>query len=417
MAELQSRMNQLVVAGNFGVPDIRPFLAVLHRIVHSNGYKDIHLDFSDLTVAFEVGILPIVAVVEKYREKYDCEINLTLPEDRKLSSLFVNTNWAHYLAPSQYPLSEIKSAIHLPAQRYSDSSSQTVAVDNIMNIVLNTIPGLDRNQLQALEWAIQEISDNVLNHSRTEFGGYIQATTFTQRRAVEFVVSDSGVGIPTTLGQTNHQMALEEAIKEGVTRDSGTNAGNGLFGSFEIARLSRGTFSINSYCGALYLTQAGALKTAFERVPYQGTTVTVTISCADPELLLNALTFRGKKHEVGFDYLEKRFDEEADSMTIHMARESRSFGNREFGKTMYNKICNLMASAERKSITFDFENVPVISSSFADEVFGRFFADMGAMAFVSRFKFINSNPTVRALIDRAITQRVATGLSRPTAKS
>lgn len=406
MAAISSNMNLITVSGNFSAPDVRPFLSVLHRVVHLNGYQSIILDYSNLKTAFEVGVLPIVPVIERYRIKYDCEVSLILPEDRKLKSLFLNTNWAHFIAPNEYAPSDMKSGSHLPAHKYADSESQVAVVDTIMNIVLNTIVGLDRNQLQALEWAIQEVSDNVLNHSGAEHG-YIQATTFSQRRAVEFVVCDAGNGIPATLGITRHEQALEEAIKEGVTRDRSTNAGNGLFGSFEIARLSKGAFSINSYCGALYLTRHGELRSAFERVPYLGTAVSVSISCSDPELLLNALTFKGKKHEMGFDYLERRFDEEGATLTIHMNKEAKSFSNREFGRLMYNKIVTVMATDANKAIVFDFDNVPVISSSFADEVFGRFFVDLGPMGFVSRFKFSNANLTVRALIDRAINQRVS----------
>jgi len=408
VAQIHAHLNQISVSGNFGAPDVRPFVAVLHKVVRDRGYKNVTIDLTDLRAAFEVGILPIVPVVERYRLRDDCDVTLVLPADQKLSALFVNTNWAHFLAPLQYAQSSMRSHLHLPAQNYRDLSTLSAAVDNIMNIVLNTIPDLQRTQLQALEWSIQEISDNVLNHSRSDLGGYIQASTFSNRRLVEFVVCDGGVGIPTTLNMSsNHPLALEQAIKEGITRDPNSNAGNGLFGSLEVSRLSRGAFSINSYCGALFLTNSGDVRSVYERVPYLGTSVTASISCSDSELLINALTFKGKKHVMGFDYLDKQFGSSDTVLTFHMSAEAKSFGTREVGRLMHNKICTVMASDLSLPVVFDFKDVPIISSSFADEVFGRLFADLGPMTFVSRFQFINVNTTVRALVDRAIMQRAS----------
>jgi hypothetical protein len=57
-------------------------------------------------------------------------------------------------------------------------------------------------------------------------------------------------------------------------------------------------------------------------------------------------------------------------------------------------------------IEFDFSGVPLVSSSFADEVFGKLFVDLGAMDFMKRCTFKAVDPTVRRLIDRAISQRM-----------
>lgn len=47
-----------------------------------------------------------------------------------------------------------------------------------------------------------------------------------------------------------------------------------------------------------------------------------------------------------------------------------------------------------------------MSSSFADEVFGKIFLDLGPMRFMQTIRLVNVSPTVQALIDRAITQRM-----------
>ena len=64
---------------------------------------------------------------------------------------------------------------------------------------------------------------------------------------------------------------------------------------------------------------------------------------------------------------------------------------------------------ERRTIVLDFSGVGVISSSFADEVFGRLFVEMGPRAFMTRIEMHHVDPTVEGLIDRAIVQRTKLG--------
>ena len=54
----------------------------------------------------------------------------------------------------------------------------------------------------------------------------------------------------------------------------------------------------------------------------------------------------------------------------------------------------------------DFRDIPLVSSSFADEVFGKLFVELGPIAFMQAFEIVNAAPTVSQLIDRAIGQRM-----------
>ena len=58
-------------------------------------------------------------------------------------------------------------------------------------------------------------------------------------------------------------------------------------------------------------------------------------------------------------------------------------------------------------IVIDFSGIPLISSSFADEVLGKLFVEIGPVNFAQRFEFRNLDSTVKQLIDKAISQRVA----------
>ena len=59
---------------------------------------------------------------------------------------------------------------------------------------------LHRSDFAAIEWSLNEIMDNVLVHSESNFGGLVQLTTFNNyNKKIEFIVSDGGNGIPCTL--------------------------------------------------------------------------------------------------------------------------------------------------------------------------------------------------------------------------
>ena len=58
-------------------------------------------------------------------------------------------------------------------------------------------------------------------------------------------------------------------------------------------------------------------------------------------------------------------------------------------------------------IIVDFSDVPLVSSSFADEVLGKLFKDVGVTTFMSRISLNNMENTVKSLVDKAIAQRMA----------
>ncbi len=55
----------------------------------------------------------------------------------------------------------------------------------------------------------------------------------------------------------------------------------------------------------------------------------------------------------------------------------------------------------------ELQDIALVSSSFADEVFGKLFAELGPIDFSRRIELRNVDPLVKNLIDRAIYQRMA----------
>jgi hypothetical protein len=281
---------------------------------------------------------------------------------------------------------------------------------------MGSISGIQRSDLAAIEWSVNEITDNVLTHARTETGGLVQVTTFERnRRRVEFVVSDAGATIPTTLRESHPEIAsdviaLERAIREGITRDKTVGQGNGLFGTFEVCRASGGQFHVHSGHAKLSFTSKQQLDIRREQIPFAGTLVVASIDCSTAGLLQKALKFGGKPH-IPIDFIETQYEsKQGDIPRFIMYEEASSVGSRLAGEPIRKKMIALVQMVNVKRLIIDFEGVPLVSSSFADEVFGKLFLELGPIRFAQSFELVNISDTVRNLIDKAIAQRIVTGI-------
>ena len=392
---------------------LRPLVG-LHQAVQDAGYRDLVLDFSRCTAAFAGPMLALCAQIMRLQHSR-VDVQLNWPKDEKLARLFRNANWAHFIEPRNCPPSEFKGHSQVPATHFSNGEEQQRAVNRIINAILGAIPDLNRKELSALEWSINEITDNVLNHSQSPIGGLVQVSTFQRtRKRVEYIVADAGVGIPNTLRTTRPELnsdaaALEQAIREGVTRDKNVGQGNGLYGSYQICSHSNGFFQLESGYGKLMFTDRDGLRIGTERIPYEGTLVAAQIDFSVPHLLEEALQFNGKTHQT-VDYVELRYEQHGtEDLLFKVSEESLSFGSRVAGAPVRKKLLNLARMCPNQRIVIDFENVSLVSSSFADEVVGKLFAELGPLSFMQRFQFQRIDPTVRQLVDRAIAQRMAAG--------
>jgi len=283
-------------------------------------------------------------------------------------------------------------------------------------VLLSSIGGLSETELHGIEWAISEITDNVLTHSESPLGGIMQVTTYErQQKRVEFAVCDTGVGIPHTLRQAYSDIrsdtdALTRSIREGVTRDRDRFQGNGLFGSFRVACLSKGYFQLHSGLGEIWSNENVGLGTQSEGIPFNGTLVMACIDCSVPDVLRDALMFEGEPHTpIGF--IETHYESEvAGHLDFHMNDETPSLSSREAGHAVRLKLSNLLLMSPQAQVHVDMAGIEVVSSSFADEAFGKLFASMGPITFGRRVQFDNVGDVTKLIIDKAIRQR---GVSRP----
>jgi hypothetical protein len=332
-----------------------------------------------------------------------------MPDNVKSAAIMSNANWAHLIIPEKFESKSENNIKHISATQFFSADEHHRAVDKTINLMLQLVEGLDRSKFKALEWSLNEITDNVLNHSDSPVGGLIQVVTYPLKKRIELIVCDAGMTIQKSLRAglpsiRDDATALRRAIDEGVTKNSTTNQGNGLFGTSQCCGVSGGTFDILS--GSMSLKQKpGEVIVSKNAIPYSGTVVRAVINTSYEELLEKALVFRGKRHNPGFDYIERMYESDGDVMVFKLSEELNSFGSRDSGRLARIKAENLMDN-RRVPVEFDFRDVKLISSSFADEVFGKLYIEFGAEKFGKLCKFKNIDRTVQGLIDRAIAQRV-----------
>lgn len=216
--------------------------------------------------------------------------------------------------------------------------------------------------------------------------------------------------MPSTLRNAHKNLtsdvaALDAAIREGVTRNPKTNQGNGLYGSYRLAHLSEGRFALYSRFASLSYSRSTGLHSKTEKVPFMGTAVALTINIENPDLLSEALTFRGKRHSP-FSYVDRINEEE--EYLIKLSEVASSFGSRAAASPVRTKVENILGITTTR-IVLDLSDVPLITSSFADEVFGKLFTTLGPTTFMNRINIVGTDKLVRQIIDRAISQRMVLG--------
>lgn len=272
---------------------------------------------------------------------------------------------------------------------------------------------MPKDIISGLEWSINEITDNVLNHSNSRNGGFIQVSTYPKMGQINFAISDSGRGILKSLREgigslRNDHDAIGEAIKAGVTRNSEFGQGNGLAGSLRVTTMSGGSLEIASGAGRLIATADQTRKV--KRSPdqyYHGTLVNGQIKLSSNFSITEALDFGYSHPYVAVNIIDMQYEmKDADCLLLTMKQETTGYGSRHAGKQMRTKILNFINSKPEYPIVIDWTGIPVISSSFADEFLGKLFLEIGAMSFSAKIRNKGMEELIKNLLDKAISQRL-----------
>jgi len=405
----KQRNNTIELTGKVNSFNVKDFCAAI-SLYKSNPSRQLTLDFSRVTNAYPNGMLPIISTVTLLRyEGHD--VYVKLPHNDNTRALFRSVNWAHYLSPKQFEISESQHDRHLVTRFFKDEVEQKKAVDDFMDVILRNME-LPRSIISGLEWSINEITDNVLNHSNSPVGGLVEATTYPKNGLIAFAVADSGRGILNSLKEgiptlrTDIQ-AMGEAVKQGVTRNPKFGQGNGLAGSLRVTTLTGGSFEITSGAGRLLTTADETVRNPRQDYQaYQGTLVCGQVLLKKDFSISEALDF-GNGEYTPVDMIEMQYEmDDKDCLLLKMKNETTGYGTRRSGLQIRTKIMNLMAAEPTYPLIIDWDGIPVISSSFADETIGKLFIKLGAMAFSAKVRNVNMERLIQNLLDKAVAQRL-----------
>ncbi len=304
----------------------------------------------------------------------------------------------------------------IPLRLIDTPASVGAATDAICDLVLRTLDNA-ADFLPALEWAVNEIIDNIINHAATPVPGVVCAQLYPNQQRLVIGICDAGQGILNSLAQSHvladHQEALTLALQRGVTRSLEVGMGNGLAGSQEITRLNHGNFQLWSG-DAFYDLESNGTR----RIPFvPGTGVAFMLNTDLPVRL--AQTFMGERH---WHFLQAEIERIADAGGLLVAAECSNTGTRPPAEALRRKIIGLLttqdqanaaalaagaATPDALTVILNFAGVKTASSSFLDELLGRLAYFLGEVPFHQRIKVVNLLPELLDMANVVINQRLS----------
>lgn len=397
---IENKIN--IIKGHMGWAASIDIRKKLHYLTVIKNFQEIVIDFSVVEKVYPNGIVPIIAEISRYKKK-GFKFKIVPPINGDVSRVFFRYGWFHYMEPENYDLPRIESARSLALQRFSSDEELNDIVNRVVEICLQQLV-FANGVSQAFEWALNEIAGNVLVHSG-EDAGWIQLVTYRDRHWLALIICDSGVGIPGTMKRAykfnNDQDALELAMRKGYTSNPKHGQGNGLAGALAIAQHSNGVLAITSGKGRVRVAERRIEpKTHFP--PYFGTCVEMQFSSEIDIDLPKALWGHNP-----ISHIEMKFEDDIGDLVFKLRDYASSFGNRITGERIRNLVTNLIKQNPGHPVKIIMDDVAIISSSFADELFGKLMLEMGAVDFSRLLKFEGINPFCKSIVDISIAQRIA----------
>lgn len=375
----------------------------LYRATIANGSKNVVLDFSRVKNAYPNGVVPIIALVDKYRRD-GVVFDLLPPTHAETQELFAANGWLHFICPDKWPAEAANVNLHLPLRRFEDDRDLNVVVSQVIEICLQQNVFAE-GVPQAFEWALNEIAGNILEHSKAAVG-WIQVTAYPNSGSLALIVCDSGIGVRHSMKRKfwpkTDVQALELAIQKGVSSIDDCGRGNGLAGAIAIARHNKGLFVLISGHGRIKVYESGKTESNGTGPNYFGTCVEMQFVTQTKIDLPQALWGHNP-----VSYIEQKFENDCGELILTLREYASSFGNRITGEKMRNVITNLLVQNPRHTVRIGMEGIEVVSSSFADELFGKLIVELGSPEFSQRVRFKGLTVLCKQIIDDSISQRMA----------
>jgi hypothetical protein len=369
------------------------------------------VDMSSVHFAHPSGMAPLIAYTRHLTER-GWVVDLALPDDSFLASYFKKAGWIDGLEGTHLPLRVGgPRETYIPLVSYSTHDELNPIINEALRHFARQ-SSFQKGVLDGLEWALNEVADNVLIHSGGA-RGWLQLSQQPSKGLIEVVVADCGQGILNSLREGHPEIhsdvaALELAVEKGVTRNPNIGQGNGLAGTLRIALAAHGFVNLYSGAGLLRYLQpasedsdAGRLFT--QPASYlQGTVVTLTLPTLRKIDIANALW----GHATTTMFENEYISESGTEIIFRVANEASGFGNRPSAMPLRVAIENLLRQFPTQKLIVDFSGVSLVSASFADEFIARLAKNLGVVTFFQRISIVGMNDLIRRTMDAVIEQRL-----------
>lgn len=381
---------------------VNSFIRALYNGYKKAGYEEFVIQFKDIQGIFPNAAVPIAGLIDFFRK----ENNLAI------EGKSYNENLQAILSP--YELPNRQDAL----QRALGKIWKFQISKDIYEIQTSLINELRRNDifangvLEGIEWSINEIMDNVLNHSQASCG-FIMGQIHKSTKHVAFTIYDTGIGIYNSLKDSinsprNNADALTLCIKEGVTRDKKVGQGNGMYGLFSLIREGNGRLVITSGRDAYqYIDGTPSITKDVHLYPSKerwSTTIDFQLDYSQDISIKKVLTFNGKVFDFTNLYAEN-LENDAGELVFRISELAEGTGTRESALRLKNEIINLMKT-NRQIAVLDFSNINVVTSSFIDELVAKLLVELGLFQFNRYIKLTNMSTTLQQTLQKSVIQRI-----------
>lgn len=346
--------------------------------------------------------VPLAALLERLRA-HGVEVSFQGTADGSRRFTFVN--------PDRYD----SRAGHAPDRvlnkvfRFDEESQFKLLKALVRDLAQNSVAAA--GVLDALEWSLGEILDNVIQHSGVDHG-FVMAQRHASRNFWVLCIADNGQGIFNSFegsdtSPVNRRDSLFKAIQRGVTRNRRTNQGNGLWGSTSLVLKNGGTFSLISSGHRLLVETSGQRDnevSAWDEV-CPGTVVDIQLNIDSVVNFREVFEDGFRPWNIAWSGIE---GEPGEENIISISETFSDLSTRFGGEKARNLVLNFLSGAG-EPVVLDFEGITIVSSSFADELLGKLFLELGPVSALSLVKLRNLNPQLEVVINRAIMLRMKEG--------
>ena len=386
---------------------IPEMINALKRLHFKFGHNKIVIDLQKIEKVSPYPTVPIAGYIHYFREHLNVDfefvnvptylrkIHFLSPDDINKTTTGLGTNFLDRIW-----VFHSSSDVHLLVNGFLSSIRKSCTVEE----------GI----LQACEWGLNEIMDNVIQHSN-ENTGFIMAQVLKDSQILKVSIFDYGQGIFESLRNSKYKPrkasdAISLAIQEGVTRDKKIGQGNGMWGLYNIINLNDGLLLITSGKGGLNYVNRIKTTDSYNDIimlspKQQSTSINFDIKLNNPISMKEAL---GGYEPI--DIFIENLEDEFDRIIYKIIDQSSGTGTRQSGERIRNEIMNIYKSA-KKPVILDFEGVGIIASSFADELIGKLVQELGLFQFQAAFPMKNMNSTIQAIVQRSLSQRLSENLN------